>query len=210
MHRLTIFLLALVASFLVASPASADDWLPHPANATWTYSWSDSVYSPTPTTENVTVKSQTGSSFDLGWTTGDPAKPTSSGTVSFQDTDSGLDNTNWSSTPPPSNFPILCPTASGCGNSLTSTYYDLIWGSRAPVLAEPLIQGETWTGAGGAKNDVSGTSTYLGQQPVTVPAFPQPVVAAVVRTNITQAGALGDPYGQRRRGRSGGSTASGR
>ncbi len=173
----------------------ADDWLPHPADATWSYSWSDSVYSPTATTENVTVKSQTGASFVLAWTTGDPSTPSSSGTVSFQDTDSGLNNTDWSSTPPPSNFPILCATAAGCGNSLTSTYYDIIWGSRAPVLKEPLIQGDSWSGSGGAANDVSGVSTYLGQQQVTVPAFAQPVTAAVVRTKVTQAGALGDPYG---------------
>ena len=195
MRRLTVLALALVAGLQFASSAAADDWLPHPDGATWTYSWSDSVYSPTPTTENVTVKDQSGASFDLAWTTGDPTAPTSSGTVSFQDTDSGLDNTNWSSTPPPTNFPILCATAAGCGNSLTSTYYDIIWGSRAPVLAEPLVRGATWSGSGGAQNDVSGVSTYLGQDTITVPAFPQPVVAAVVRTRVTQAGALGDPYG---------------
>jgi hypothetical protein len=193
--RLTIALLVLAAGFGFASTARADDWLPHPDNATWTYSWSDSVYNPTPTTENVTVKSETGATFVLAWTTGDAAKPTSSGTVSFQDTDSGLNNTDWSSTPPPSNFPILCATASGCGNSLSSTYYDIIWGSRAPVLAEPLVQGATWTGTGGAQGDVAGSSTYLGQQQITVPAFAQPVTAAVVRTTLTQAGALGDPYG---------------
>ena len=187
--------LALVATFVLASPAAADNWLPHPDDATWSYSWSDSVYATTPATENVTVKSQTGASFVLAWTTGDPKTPTSSGTVSFQDTDSGLNNTDWSSTPPPPSMPILCATASGCGNSLSSTYYDIIWGSRAPVLMEPLVQGASWTGQGGASNDVSATSTYLGQQPVTVPAFPNPVVAAVVRTKVTQAGALGDPYG---------------
>ena len=29
-------------------------WLPHPADATWTYEWSDSVYNATPTKEKVT------------------------------------------------------------------------------------------------------------------------------------------------------------
>jgi hypothetical protein len=187
--------LAAVAGLWIVSPAAADDWLPHSTDATWAYSWSDSVYSTTPTTENVTVKSSTGSSFVLQWTTGDPAKPSSQGTVSFNDTDSGLNNTDWSSTPPPGNFPILCSTANGCGNSLASTYYDIIWGSRAPVLPEPLIKGRTWSGTGGSQNDVSATSTYIGQQTITVPAFPQPVVAAVVRSRITQAGALGDPFG---------------
>jgi hypothetical protein len=194
-RRPALLLVALVGALWLVAPAAADDWLPHPDNATWSYSWSDSVYSPTPTTENVTVKSESGATFVLAWTTGDPAKPTSQGTVSFQDTDSGLDNTDWSSTPPPPNFPILCATANGCGNSLSSTYYDIIWGSRAPVLAEPLVQGQTWAGVGGAQGDVSATSTYLGQQQVTVPAFPQPVTAAVVKSKITQAGALGDPYG---------------
>src|SRR5581483_4584524 len=66
---------------------------------------------------------------------------------------------------------------------------------RSPVLEEPLIRGLTWTSVGGAGNDVSSSSVYLGQGPVTVPAFPQPVTAARVKTTITQAGALGDPYG---------------
>lgn len=195
MHRLPLVAAVVLGVLFFTSPASADNWLPHPAAATWSYAWSDTVYNPTPTIENVTVQSQSGTSFILAWTTGDPNNPDSSGTVSFDDTDSGLNNTDWSSTPPPSNMPILCATASNCGNSLSSTYYDVIWGSRAPVLQEPLVQGATWSGTGGAQNDVAGTSTYLGQQSVTVPAFPQPVMAAVVRTKISQAGALGDPYG---------------
>jgi hypothetical protein len=36
---------------------------------------------------------------------------------------------------------------------------------------------------------------YRGRENVVVPAFPQGVVAARVETRITQAGALGDPYG---------------
>ena len=46
-----------------------------------------------------------------------------------------------------------------------------------------------------AQNDVSSLNDYLGVESVTVPAFPQPVVAAKIRSQITQAGALGDPYG---------------
>jgi hypothetical protein len=57
------------------------------------------------------------------------------------------------------------------------------------------VKGRTWNGVGGAQNDVSSTSTYVGQEMITVPAFPQPVTAFVVRTRVTQAGALGDPYG---------------
>ena len=36
---------------------------------------------------------------------------------------------------------------------------------------------------------------YLGHEQVVVPAFPQGVEAAKVRSLITQAGALGDPFG---------------
>jgi len=194
----------LVAAAFVAlfccSTASADDlWLPHAADATWTYQWSDSVYAVTPTLEKVTVKSQSGPSFVLAWTTDGLDNPadavSSSGTVSFQDTNSGIVNTDWSSTPPPPAFPILCAQAASCGNALSSTLYNLIWGSRQPVLAEPLLQGLTWPGTGGAANDVSSTSTYVGRERVVVPAFPDGVLAARVESRITQAGALGDPYG---------------
>src|SRR5207302_768221 len=36
---------------------------------------------------------------------------------------------------------------------------------------------------------------YEGVEPITVPAFPMPVMAAKITSQITQAGALGDPYG---------------
>jgi hypothetical protein len=180
--------------------ARADgSWLPHPADATWTYQWADSVYNTSPTNEIVTVKSQLGPSFVLAWTTdgaGNPdSAPQSAGTVSFQDSSIGLVNTDWTSTPPPPTFPILCASAASCGNSLASALYNLIWGSRAPVLAEPLLHGLSWAATGGAQNDVGSTSDYVGTEKVSVPAFPQPVLAAKVQTQITQAGALGDPYG---------------
>ena len=35
----------------LVTPALADNWLPHPEDATWSYSWSDSTYSSSPTTE---------------------------------------------------------------------------------------------------------------------------------------------------------------
>ena len=193
--------IAVALAALAAAPAaSADDnWLPHPADASWTYQWTDSVYATTPTTEKVTVKSSKGNSFVLAWTTDGLDNPdgavSSAGTITFQESNSGIVNTDWSSTPPPADWPVLCADAAKCGNALSSVYYNVIWGSRNPVLAEPLIRGLTWTSAGGAANDVSGSSVYLGQGPVTVPAFPQPVMAARVKTTISQAGALGDPYG---------------
>jgi hypothetical protein len=113
----------------------------------------------------------------------------------FQETSSGIVNTDWSSTAPPAEFPILCSSASRCGNSLTSVWYQVIWGSRSPTLALPVVSGASWSSTGGANADVTSTSTYLGQEKVSVPAFPQPVTAAKIRSDVTQAGALGDPYG---------------
>jgi hypothetical protein len=71
----------------------------------------------------------------------------------------------------------------------------VIWGARAPVLAEPLLQGMSWSATGGAQNDVTSLNDYVGTESITVPAFEKPVVAAKIRSQITQAGALGDPYG---------------
>jgi hypothetical protein len=190
---------AVVVGVAAPNARAADEWLPHPSNAMWTYSWTDSVYATTPTLEKVTVKSVQGTAFVLGWTTDGLKNPkdavSSTGTVSFQSTDVGIVNTNWNSSPPPQQFPILCAQAAQCGNSLASTYYNVIWGSRNPLLAEPLLKGITWAGTGGAQNDVTSVSTYIGNERVTVPAFPEGVVAAVVRTKVTQAGAIGDPYG---------------
>ena len=190
---------AVLFCLLAAAPAQADGWLPHGSDATWTYQWTDSVYNTTPTNEIVTVKSASGNSFTLAWTTdganNPDAAPQSAGTVSFQQATFGLVNTDWSSTPPPTEFPILCASLQSCGNSLAGAYYNVIWGARAPVLFEPLLQGTSWSATGGAGNDVTSTNDYVGTQQITVPAFPKPVTAAVVRSQITQAGALGDPYG---------------
>jgi hypothetical protein len=152
-----------------------------------------------PTKEKVTVKEQKGATFTLAWTTeeqGNPeGAPTSIGTIAFQETTSGLVNVDWSSNAPPAAFPILCAAASSCNNSIASTYYSLIWGSRAPVVTAPLLVGSKWTSRGGAQGDVTSVSDYVGMEPVTVPAFSQPVMAAKVRSEVTQAGALGDPFG---------------
>jgi hypothetical protein len=186
-------------ALLLAAPAQADGWLPHASDATWTYRWTDSAYQTSPLNEKLTVKSSSGASFTLAWTTDGAGNPdgslASAGTVSFQQTTYGIVNTDWSSTPPPTTFPILCSSLSGCGNSLASAFYNVIWGARAPVLFEPLLQGTSWSATGGAANDVSSSNDYVGAQQITVPAFPNPVTAAVVRSQITQAGALGDPYG---------------
>jgi hypothetical protein len=197
--KLSVTLTVVVAALAAAWPAAADDWLPHPTDATWTYQWTDSVYNTTPTNEKVTVKEQKGSSFTLQWTTQDQGNPDdapqSVGQVIFQETQSGLLVADWASSPPPSTFPIMCSAVAQCGNSLSSSLYNLIWGSRTPLLIEPLLQGASWNGVGGAKNDVSSTSDVAGVENVTVPAFPTPVQAVKITSQITQAGAIGDPYG---------------
>jgi hypothetical protein len=193
-------LLAAVAVVLVCAPSAlADEWLPHPADATWTYSWSDTKYLPAPITEKVTVGAQKGASFTLHWTTDGVGNPdgsiSSSGDVELQESAAGLIDTDWKSSPPPPTFPVLCASVSGCNNSLSSTWYYLIWGTRSPVLAEPLLAGEEWTATGGGQGDVTSDSTYVGHEKVSVPAFSAPVTAAKVVSTVTQAGALGDPYG---------------
>jgi hypothetical protein len=104
-------------------------------------------------------------------------------------------NTDWSSTPPPPQFPILCAQASQCGNSMAGSLYLLIWGTRGPVIPEPLLRGTAWGATGGASNDVSSQNRYVGTAKVVVPAFPNGVTAAKVQSEVTQAGAIGDPYG---------------
>lgn len=193
--------LAVLAMPAQAMGAVPDDpavaWLPSTDTAEWTYSWSNSAHSPTPRQERFTVASRSGTSFQLKWEEPEPPAetPPSSGTMDFQRTDAGLVNLNYQSTQPPGNFPILCASPTGCGNSLAGTYHVLIWGTRSPVLAEPLQKGTRWTSLGGARNDVSSVNRYVGTTRVTVPAFPDGVDAAVVQSTVTQAGAIGDPYG---------------
>lgn len=191
----------VVACWLgTTTPALADNWFPHPSNAQWQYAWSDSNYNPSGTVEDVTVKSENdpgGCGWNLQWSA--PASATTgfpdNGTVCFSDQSFGLVNTDWSSTPPPLDMPILCASLSSCPNSLASALYNVIWGSRSPLLSEPLLQGTTWTGTGGGSGEVSSSSTYLGRQLVKVPAFPSGVVAASVRSQIALGGTFGDDYG---------------
>lgn len=197
---------ASLAVLVCAGGAGADEWLPHPDGAKWQYEWSDNVFNPSGTIENVDVVQTQGNSFVLGWadpsdplpTTLDPtcASTTSdAGTMSFADNNVGLINTDWSSCPAPSSAPLLCSTVTECPNSLSSALFNVIWGDREPVLSEPLLRGTTWNASGGADNDVSSTSTYLGLQTVKVPAFPSGVVAAVVSTQLLQTDAIDSTYG---------------
>src|SRR4051812_4093462 len=197
---------ALIFSVLVAGAASAaslqdpfNQWLPDSDAATWTYAWSDSQYAQTPTKEQYTVAGRSGSAFRLAWTTDNLGNPddaqSSNGSVDYNRTTTGTIVTNWSATPPPQQFPILCASPSQCGNSLAGSHFMIIWGSRSPVLMEPLVKGTAWSTTGGANNDVSSINRYVGTEKVKVPAFPDGVLAAKVESTLTQAGAIGDPYG---------------
>ncbi len=190
----------------LASPAAGANladpvhqWLPSSDGASWTWDWSDSQYAPTTTRERYTLSERKGTLFRLTWSTDGLANPdgsvASQGLVDYRRTDAGLTNVNWASSPPPTEFPILCADSSSCGNSLAGTHYMLIWGSRSPVLSEPLLAGTRWSSLGGMDNDVASDNRYLGSETVVVPAFPTGVRAARIESDITQAGALGDPYG---------------
>jgi hypothetical protein len=205
-RRLGPLLAALIVVCLLpgsAFAASLEDpfnqWLPDSDAASWTYAWTDSQYSPEPTKELYTVSGRSGASFRLGWTTEGLGNPetaqSSSGSVDYRRTTAGTVVTNWAASQPPTQFPILCASAAQCGNSVAGTHFMLIWGTRSPALAEPLVTGTSWSTTGGANNDVSSTNRYLGSEKVKVPAFPVPVQAAKIQSEITQAGALGDPYG---------------
>lgn len=203
LHRALLALAALALAIPASSSAQSllspdDQWLPSSDGATWTYQWG-SAHSPAPTRERYTLERLDRLAFRLAWTTEGLDNPenavASAGQIDYRRTDLGLVNTDWASTPPPGQFPILCASADRCGNSLAGTHYMLIWGSRSPVLLEPLVRGARWSSLGGVGNDVSSDSRYVTSTRIKVPAFPEAVPAAVVQSEITQAGALGDPYG---------------
>src|SRR3954471_6973669 len=175
----------------------ANQWLPRTDGATWTYAWSNSTYQPSPRTETYTLTARAGTSFRLSWSepSPPPTETPSTGTIDFQHTDTGLVNTNYSSSQPPPRYPILCASAADCASSLSAAWYMIIWGTRSPVFAEPMLVGTRWSSLGGAANDVASDNRYVGHAKVRVPAFPTPVDAARVDSNVTQAGAIGDPFG---------------
>ncbi len=204
-----VWAVALVGA---TSSALADDWLPHPGGAKWTYFWTDNTYNPNGTVETVTVDPKAQScGWQLDWTGtinvplgssggSGGTQPTISqpdnGTMCFFDQTYGLVNTNWAGSSPPINEPPLCASsASGCPNSLASTLYDVIWGNRGPVISEPLLQGTSWTATGGGSGEVTSFNQYLGMGLLKVPAFPNGVVAAMIRTQVALAGTPGDDYG---------------
>lgn len=188
------------AAHAAPSPGIAPDlghvtnqWLPSVKTASWTWNWSDDTYVKDGVQETYTVTRSDGPGFTLSWNA-DRGGP-SQGEIVYQRTIAGLVNRDWNGTAPPASMPILCASVGQCGNSLASAHFQLIWGTRSPVLLEPLVRGATWTSLGGAGSDVSSENRYVGTSVVKVPAFPAGVRASVVTSEISQAGALGDPYG---------------
>jgi len=194
--------LAVLASYPAGASAQALEdpaaqWLPRSDGAEWVYAWFNTRYSPGARTEQYQLQARVGTTFRLHWQelAPRPLDVPSEGIIDFQHTDAGLVNLNYQSTPPPPQFPILCAVAVQCGNSLAATLYLLIWGTRSPTLAEPLLRGTRWSAQGGASNDVASDNRYAGRERVTVPAFPGGILAAKVESEVTQAGAIGDPFG---------------
>ena len=193
----SLSLLGASAAHAAGLDDAADQWLPRSDRAEWEYAWTNSRYSPFPRVERYRLQSRRGTAFRLRWQEDGPNDYDilGSGTIDFQHTDAGLVNLNYQSTPSPPQFPILCATTRNCSNSVAGALFIAIWGTRTPVLAEPLLRGTRWTAQGGADNDVASDNRYLGREKVVVPAFPNGVEAVKVRSLITQAGALGDPFG---------------
>jgi hypothetical protein len=204
MHRRAVMatLLALLCFPGVAGAAgdlddTADQWLPRSDGAEWVYAWSNSDYQPSARKERYRVVARSGTSFRLQWEELEtrPTDTASAGNIDFKHTEAGLVNLNYQSTQPPPQFPILCASATECGNSLAGPMYMLIWGTRSPTLAEPLLRGTRWNSLGGAGNDVASANRYVRHSKQVVPAFPAGIDTARVDSEITQAGAIGDPFG---------------
>ena len=198
--------IAALALLLGCAPAAAQaagvedpalQWLPRTDGAEWVYAWSNSTYSPTPRRERYRVTARRGTSFRVSWSEIDlrADEAPGAGFADFNHTDAGLVNTHYQSTQAPPQFPLLCASATQCGNSLAGTYYLMFWGTRSPVVAEPLVAGTRWNAIGGASNEVASANRYAGRETIAVPAFPGGVETARVESDVSHTGALGDPFG---------------
>jgi hypothetical protein len=197
----------LICATAFAFPAAAgadlgdpvNQWLPSSEDASWTYEWTNTDYGAPANTETYTVSDSNANSFTLEWNAPDDDNSATSellGQASFSRTQSGLTNLGWTAVPPAPDFPILCSEPTPCANSLGGALFMVLWGSRGPVLSEPLYRGSSWTSVGGGDNDVVAENRYRGAEVVNdVDAFPSGVTAAKVESTITQAGAIGDPFG---------------
>ena len=183
---------ALVVAALVVAPGAlaADGWLPHPADATWTYQWTDSVYTHDADDRegHRQGRPRARRSRSPGRRDGldNPAEAPSSttGRSSSRTRTPGLVNTDWSSNAPPPSFPVLCAHAGELRQLPREHATTTSSGARArPCSPSRCSRGRRGRARAARSNDVSSTSTYLGTEQVTVPAFRRPVIAAKVRSD---------------------------
>ena len=190
---------------LLAIPASADaaalddpaeQWLPRSDGAEWVYEWSNSAYSPAPRREHYGIQGRARHAFRLRWQelgSADGQTP-SAGADGLPAHRRRLGEPQLPEHPAAARSSRSCARRAGqCGNSVAGALYMLIWGTRSPVLTEPLLTGTRWSSLGGAGNDVASDNRYAGREHVRVPAFPNGLSAAKVESEVTQAGAIGDP-----------------
>ena len=102
-----------------------------------------------------------------------PDQDPAAGFMDFFTTDVGLVNLNYSSTPAPRNFPILCAERDRVRQHDRGLAVPDDLGRRARrCWPSRWCKGTTWTSTGGAANDVAAANRYLGHERVKVPAFP--------------------------------------
>ena len=195
--------LALALVLVLAPKAAAsslddvgDQWLPRSDGAQWTYEWTDNQFSPAKRVERYASRAQR-TAFRVQWSqarTGGVRRsvqrrhglqPDRRGAGQRQLPEHGAA----AAVPDPVRGSRRLRQQPG------GRLYLLIWGTRSPVLAEPLLTGTRWNTVGGAGDDVASRNRYVGRAKVSVPAFPAPLDAAMVESSVTQTGALGDPYG---------------
>ena len=148
--------------------------------------WTDSVYNDVTDEGEGDGEGQSGSSFTLAWTTvgQDNAAdaPTASAPSPSRRRTSGLINTDWSTNPPPTRFPILCAQIGGCNNSLASTYYNSSGAAVRRCSRSRCSRARSWTSTGGAQNDVRARTTMSAPRRSPCPRSRRPSPRAKVRT----------------------------
>ena len=154
---------------------------------------------PTPTNEKVTVKATKGTvhaRLDDAATRATADAPDSAGTVSFQETSAGSSTRTGRATRRRRRSRSSARPPTQCGNSLASTSTTSSGAAASPVLAEPLLERHDVDDAPAARRTTSrarrGTSA---RRTSPCPRSRPPSRRRRCAREITQAGALGDPYG---------------
>ena len=157
------------------------------------------MYNPTATKEKVTVKEQKGGSFILAWTTDGQGNPTgratSNGTVSFAGDAHGLVNTDWTSSPPPAGVPDPLRETAQCGNSPREHVLQRDLGDPRARCSRSRCFGARPGRAPAGRRTTSAARTGTSEPSRSGARLLAPVRGREGAVEITQVGALGDPYG---------------